>query len=513
MGVCKIKNKFIKAIATVVLSCSLIPNIVARADDLKIGVAPTSFEVTKTQSLGVIKDFKILIKNNAVFAPGDGKENLYVYKVNLSFNDKVTDNYENAKDWVTLSGDKFNLKPSEEKIVDIHVDIPKGAKGRYMAILDISQIPIVDSNAATFAVNVEGLIQVPIFIELGEDGSMSVQVDKEFDVTGNNVTTNTEDNVLTIVKGLYSKNIKENLNKVLYGPLKYNKIIDGRERIYYDIPKMTKVYLKDVLTTAKTSKSKYAKVNREIPDNLYIQNIQFDGRYIRIFPTQDSDNVYEIEFPNESIVQDINLQLINLLPTIENNETPSFEWMSSNIRVNELGTQVNTNLFLEVSIDNTGEAKISPGGKVKIYDPKRTKLKYNINGSVQEELSYSNALIPVKASAKIYAQIPQEILETMNGNYMLSTEVLGFGAYQKESRDIAKSEPLEEGIDIQSKYKTSETIEYELEIKSFRYLILIGFVASIIIPLIIMGILLRVILKIKKKNKLKKVGDIEFHEG
>ncbi|MNN10942.1 hypothetical protein D3C81_1238810 [compost metagenome] len=187
--------------------------------------------------------------------------------------------------------------------------------------------------------------------------------------------------------------------------------------------------------------------------------------------------------------------------------------MSSSMRVNELGTQINTNLFLEVSIENTGESKISPGGKVKIYDPKRTKLKYNINGTVQEELPYSSTLIPVMSSSKIYAEIPQEILETMNGNYMLSTEVLGYGAYQKESVESANNIPIEEGVDVQSKYKTSETIEYELEVKSFRYWILTGFISSIVIPILASILVVRAILKIKKKNKVKRVGDIEFHEG
>ena len=416
---------------TLVIPFISIP-INVNADTLKIGAAPMVFTDEKIEK-GQTRQFEIKIANTSEFAKSLGQSGIdnYTYKVHIEPTEKDLSKYNNiseeqknlvmASKWVSVENNDFILKPGDMQTVKFLVKVPEKANiGEYLTVLNIEEVPN-NINKSNINVNVSSVLQVPLFIDVADPSTKSTGLKENYKIEGFSVSDSLEQtSLLKTFEGLipfinydWLNNWKDLASK----PYKFSFNFMGTQHIIYDIPKINKSSLEDLLTNdkSKLSDKKYIYVKDKLPLSDLVEKIDFDKNTIII---DDSSNgkQYNIVTPNINICQEIVNQISEFSTTCTTK--PTVSELLNNVSLNSSKSEAQNELYLNYKIKNTGTEAMVPKGALLIKK----------GNEVVDNIQYSSSVIMPGQTQNIIGQLDysQDTFTAGNNSYSIQSAILPF---------------------------------------------------------------------------------------
>lgn len=428
---------FTLLIATMLIPTSLgiIKPTETKADTLKIGAAPMIFSGNNSKiEKGQTKEFEIKITNQSQFSKSQGQTgiNNFTYKVHLQPTERDLNKYNNISNndkklvmsskWVNIENNDFLLKPGEIQTVKFTVKVPEEANiGEYLTVLNIEEIPN-NEDKSKLNVNISSALTVPLFIDVADPVTKSTGLKEGYKIEGFNVTDSLESTSMSkTIEGLipFTHNWISNWNDFISKPYKFTFNLGGKEHIIYDIPKVNKSYLNELITNdkSKLSDKKYVYVNGNLNGSDTVERVDFNKNTIILY---DSSNgkTYNVVTPSEDICQDIKNQMLKFTSTLDTK--PTIDLLLGNVSLYSSKNATKDFLYLNYKIKNTGTETIVPKGNLLVKN----------DNTVIDNIQYSSTVIMPGETKDLIGQLDysQDNFTAGNNNYDIQSAIMPYNA-------------------------------------------------------------------------------------
>ncbi|MDD3224605.1 MAG: hypothetical protein PHX70_07870 [Clostridium sp.] len=480
-----IKKFIFVLITSATLIFSFINPIEAKADTLKIGAAPMVFYGDKSKmQKGQIKEFTLKVANTSEFAKSQGQTgiNNFTYKVHINPTERNSNKYNNipedqktlvmASKWVTIENNDFILKPGTEETIKFLVKVPEKANiGEYLAVLNVEEAPNNKNNKKNVNININSALQVPLFIDV-EDAHNKLR--SNYKIQGFSVSDSLKStSLLKTLEGLmpFTHNWINNWEDLSSKPYKFSFSFLGKQHIIYDIPKINKSYLGDLITNdkSKLSNTRYIYANEDLPKSDLLERIEFQANKLILIDATNGKS-YVLTTPSAEFCDNIKNQINQFATTL--NTKPTIGSILDNVMLYSSKEETQNILYLNYKIKNTGNKTIVPNGTILIKN----------GNAVIETLPYSSSVIMPGKTKNIIGELDysQDSFSSGNNTFHIQSTILPF----------TNAKSIQENNSI--------------ELLHIRIYIYIGFVVLILLILLLITLGIRRFLKKRVTTKNSK---------
>lgn len=481
----KINKKYIGLLLAFLLLFTIIPVKQAKAMDISLAVNNSKIYDENIMQ-GESKTYTLGFANKSANVTKKEYETLSI-DIKAMAKDNNGKEIKNIDNIISLSKTSSSLKIEEIDTVDATISIPKDYEdGYYIFTICFIMQPIEGLGS----ISQTNEIDVPIYVFVGDHSKWSNKEVKysvldNYLIYGDEPTTILKESLNSFVKCLNPIKIpstfKDIKNKPIYNfKTKNGQILDVNSNIY------TK--LKNVVTTGKTSDTKYVKYNKEYL-NKKVANVKIGGNKITIL--LENDKKIEVPLKANSLVY-VRQQLEALLN--QSDIIVDLQYLFDNLNVPCNKNYDRTYPILATTIQNNGDTYLTVKGDYSLYkDGELTKINVGQDGDI-EKGTICSPTIETGGKSTIKNLVTSNQL--LNGEYTIKVNL----NTEKAPQNITKS------------------FSYSFTVKSYRQYVIILTIIMLAILYLLIAIILYLLLKkhypkllIKNNNKYKKMKISKIH--
>lgn len=481
----KINKKYIGLLLAFLLLFTIIPVKQAKAMDISLAVNNSKIYDENIMQ-GESKTYTLGFANKSANVTKKEYETLSI-DIKAMAKDNNGKEIKNIDNIISLSKTSSSLKIEEIDTVDATISIPKDYEdGYYVFTICFIMQPIEGLGS----ISQTNEIDVPIYVFVGDHSKWSNKEVKysvldNYLIYGDEPTTILKESLNSFVKCLNPIKIpstfKDIKNKPIYNfKTKNGQILDVNSNIY------TK--LKNVVTTGKTSDTKYVKYNKEYL-NKKVANVKIGGNKITIL--LENDKKIEVPLKANSLVY-VRQQLEALLN--QSDIIVDLQYLFDNLNVPCNKNYDRTYPILATTIQNNGDTYLTVKGDYSLYkDGELTKINVGQDGDI-EKGTICSPTIETGGKSTIKNLVTSNQL--LNGEYTIKVNL----NTEKAPQNITKS------------------FSYSFTVKSYRQYVIILTIIMLAILYLLIAIILYLLLKkhypkllIKNNNKYKKMKISKIH--